>query len=140
MCIRDRFHVNRSGIVVDMIPRNTYDPATVQTMREELTQSMQAALSCIDPNMTATEKVVQVHNYLALTCAYDYENYQTDTIPRSSYTAYGALVSRRAAVSYTHLDVYKRQAQYRLGHGRPPADRNPAGAARMRYFCLAEQR
>ncbi|MFR8530429.1 MAG: hypothetical protein ACLVDB_04490 [Anaeromassilibacillus sp.] len=50
------FHVNRSGIVVDMIPRNTYDPATVQTMREELTQSMQAALSCIDPNMTATEK------------------------------------------------------------------------------------
>ena len=90
------FHVNRSGIVVDMIPRNTYDPATVQTMREELTQSMQAALSCIDPNMTATEKVVQVHNYLALTCAYDYENYQTDTIPRSSYTAYGALVSRRA--------------------------------------------
>lgn len=90
------FHVNRSGIVVDMIPRNTYDPATVQTMREELTQSMQAALSCIDPNMTATEKVVQVHNYLALTCAYDYENYQADTIPRSSYTAYGALVSRRA--------------------------------------------
>lgn len=90
------YHANKNGIVVDMIPRNTYDKATVQSMREELTQSMQAALSCIDPTMTATEKVVQIHNYLALTCAYDYENYQQDTIPRDSYTAYGALVKRKA--------------------------------------------
>lgn len=90
------YHANRNGMVVDMIPRNTYDKATVQSMREELNQSMQAALSCIDPNMTATEKVVQVHNYLALTCAYDYENYQAGSIPRNSYTAYGALVGRKA--------------------------------------------
>ncbi len=90
------YHASKSGVVVDMIPRNTYDRATVQRMKEELTKSMQAALSCINPNMTAAEKVVQVHNYLALTCAYDYENYQTGSIPRDSYTAYGALVKRKA--------------------------------------------
>lgn len=90
------FRASTSGIVVDMVPRNTYDHATVQSMKAELTRSMQAALACVEPAMTATEKVVQIHNYLALTCAYDYENYQADTIPRDSYTAYGALVKREA--------------------------------------------
>lgn len=90
------YHASKAGIVVDMLPRNTYDKETVQKMTEELKKSMQAALSCIEPNMTATEKVVQVHNYLALTCAYDYDNYQTNSIPKDSYTAYGALVKRVA--------------------------------------------
>ena len=90
------YHAGKNGVVVDMIPRNTYDKATVATMRAELTRSVQAALACINPGMTATEKVVQVHNYLALTCAYDYDNYQAGSIPRDSYTAYGALVKRSA--------------------------------------------
>ena len=37
-------------------------------------------------------KLLSIHNYLALNCEYDYENYARQAIPIESFSAYGALV------------------------------------------------
>lgn len=66
------------------------------------------ALSMLDDDMTDMEKAIALHEYLATNCAYDYENYLANTIPQTSYSAYGALVKRTAvcqgyALAYKYL-------------------------------------
>ncbi|MFS0576602.1 DUF5050 domain-containing protein [Sporosarcina sp. 179-K 3D1 HS] len=46
----------------------------------------------IKTGQTDFDKVKAIHDYLALTIAYDYDNFLNDTVPADSYTAYGALV------------------------------------------------
>lgn len=50
----------------------------------------------ISPEMTDHEKLRAIHDYIILTCAYDYENYLAATIPEESYLAYGALIDHVA--------------------------------------------
>ena len=50
----------------------------------------------ISPEMTDHEKLRAIHDYIILTCAYDYENYLATTIPEESYLAYGALIDHVA--------------------------------------------
>ena len=52
-----------------------------------------------------------------------------------------AACAGNGAVSYTHLDVYKRQAAHRPAHGHPPAAGSPGGRAafsarKQRSGCL----
>lgn len=66
------------------------------------------ALSYIKPGMSDLEKVIALHDYLAVNCEYDYENYEAGTIPLESYSAYGVLVNRIAvcqgyALAYKYL-------------------------------------
>ncbi|MED4454490.1 DUF5050 domain-containing protein [Metabacillus fastidiosus] len=42
------------------------------------------------------EKVKAVHDYIVLNTSYDWDNYQTDTIPETSYTSYGLLINEIA--------------------------------------------
>lgn len=46
----------------------------------------------IKPDMTQVEKVKAIHDYLVLHTAYDYKNYQKNTIPSSSYSPEGVLL------------------------------------------------
>lgn len=51
-----------------------------------------AAMRCVIPGMTAVQKALVLHDYLATHVVYDYENYLNGTVPPLSSTAYGALV------------------------------------------------
>lgn len=57
--------------------------------------AVKKALACTNSSMTKIEKVIAIHDYLALNCEYDYENYKKRTIPSVSYTAYGCLVKKK---------------------------------------------
>ncbi len=55
-----------------------------------------ALIARIDPKMSDLEKVKLVHDYLVSTVAYDQEGVETGTIPRVSFSPYGALVEKKA--------------------------------------------
>jgi len=42
--------------------------------------------------MTDVEKAKAIHDYIVKNTRYDYENYQKNTVPPESYTAYGVLI------------------------------------------------
>lgn len=50
----------------------------------------------ITPEMSEYDKELAIHNYLLLNVAYDYDNYQNNTIPTDSYSPYGALLKGTA--------------------------------------------
>lgn len=63
----------------------------------------------IKPGFTNFDKVKAIHDYLVLTVAYDHENFQKNTIPADSNTAYGALIKGVAV-----CDGYTKAAQLLL--------------------------
>ena len=80
---------------------NAYDDSAFQKAEKE-------ALTVIKTGMTDLEKAIALHDYLAINCEYDYENYLANKIPDESYTAYGVLVNRTAvcqgyALAYKYL-------------------------------------
>ncbi len=71
-------------------------------------QNTAEALSNVSESMSDLEKVIILHDYLAVTCEYDYERLNNDTLPSTSYSAYGVLVNRMAvcegyALAYKYL-------------------------------------
>ncbi len=54
------------------------------------------AETVITENMTATEKVKAIHDYIILNCAYDYNSYLAGTVAFEARLAAGALCSRSA--------------------------------------------
>lgn len=75
---------------------------------EAFQQATQEAMSLIDDDMTEVEKALVLHDYIAVTCAYDYDNYKAGTLPEMVYNSYGALVERSAvcqgyALAYKYL-------------------------------------
>ncbi len=44
------------------------------------------------PSMSTTEKIAAIHDWMLLNIAYDHDNYLNNTIPRESYSPYGALI------------------------------------------------
>jgi hypothetical protein len=49
--------------------------------------------SLIKPSMTDVQKELVLHDYLVNNAKYDSENFNADTIPESSYNAYGVLIN-----------------------------------------------
>lgn len=54
------------------------------------------------------QKVILLHDYLAVNCEYDYENYLAGKVPSTSHSAYGVFVNRTAvcqgyALAYKYL-------------------------------------
>ena len=72
--------------------KNKADIAKYGNSTESLDKEVEKALSCVSGNMSDTEKVIAIHDYLAETVTYDYDHYKNHTIPATAYTAYGALV------------------------------------------------
>lgn len=69
-----------------------YTPAVITQMKAEYETAVTKALSWIKPGMSNPDKVLAMHDYLALSVKYDYENFLIGTIPAISHTAYGVLV------------------------------------------------
>lgn len=70
--------------------------ANIRGQQEDFNQEVKQALLRIDPSMTDVEKALVVHDYLILDCEYDYERLLSNTLPDRSYSAYGALVDKKA--------------------------------------------
>ncbi|MFJ8064794.1 DUF5050 domain-containing protein [Psychrobacillus sp. NPDC096426] len=62
--------------------------------------------SIIRPNYSDFDKVKAIHDYIALSTAYDWDNYLNGTVPADSYTAYGSLIQGIAV-----CDGYAKAAQ-----------------------------
>lgn len=73
-----------------------YEKSVMEKRNEQTEQAISAVLARINPEMTELQKIKAVHDYLVSTVAYDLENLQNETIGRTSYTAYGALVEHKA--------------------------------------------
>lgn len=60
----------------------------------------------IKSGMTDAQKVKAIHDYIALNCAYDKENFMRGTIPDVSYTAKGVLL-KKTAVCQGYAEAFK---------------------------------
>lgn len=81
-------------------------------MRDKAEEAAKSSVaSCISTDMSETDKIKAVHDYLILNCAYDYDNYLADTIPDRSYRAYGALVEH-IAVCQGYSAAFNLMAKY----------------------------
>lgn len=93
-----------NNLVIELYPK--YQVAKTKNIDDSYETVVQSILSNITDEMTDLEKIVYIHEWLVLNVEYDYENYQNGTIPRESYTAYGALVNG-VAVCQGYAEAYK---------------------------------
>lgn len=80
-------YLKKKGIPYGIDPSNK----TMVNFEKSAKRAREIISSIIEPNMTDAEKLKAVHDYIVLNTAYDYENYEKDTIPDDSYTEYGVL-------------------------------------------------
>ena len=75
---------------------------------EAFNAGVDAAMEAIEGCDTQLEKAIALHDYLAINCEYDYENYLAGSasIPARSYTAYGVFVDK-IAVCQGYALAYK---------------------------------
>lgn len=100
------FHIDENGI-------NGPTKDEMAMLCAELEAAAEKAAACAEPGMKPYEKALAVHDYLVLNCKYDDENYMANTIPKVSFTAYGALVNGTAVCEgYSYAFRY---IMYKLG-------------------------
>lgn len=75
---------------------NTLGNRQANAKDEQLDLSVNRALEQIPAKASDFEKAKILHDYLVLNCAYDYDYIRTGTADSESYTAYGALVLKKA--------------------------------------------
>ncbi|HRT82700.1 MAG TPA: hypothetical protein P5127_06020, partial [Oscillospiraceae bacterium] len=85
-------HYSVSGIVFKVTFFYIGVKEDILPMKVLYNQAVDKTLQIFDPAMTAPEKTLIAHDYLALHTKYDEENAIQGTIPHISHTAYGALV------------------------------------------------
>lgn len=74
-----------------------YDNATIGKMRNELNEKVNYVINnLIDNSYSEVKKQFIIHDYITQNCTYDSENYNKNTVPAISHTAYGALVKQVA--------------------------------------------
>ena len=80
---------------ITSITINSYSDITLEEFKIKyklLSDKLNEIVAGVPANLTRNEKALYVHDYLAYSVAYDYENYVAGTIPSLSYSMYGALV------------------------------------------------
>ncbi len=91
-----------SGYVADTPDSDTNISQT------EVQKEVKKVLSTIISNdMNELEKVLVIHDYITYNIDYDYANYLNNTIPNTSYTAYGTLKTGRGVCSGYALLFYE---------------------------------
>lgn len=64
--------------------------------QEQLQAQVKRIAALVDPEASDLQKVKTVHDQIIRSTVYDYTNYLNNTLPKVSYTAYGALVRHTA--------------------------------------------
>lgn len=75
-------------VITPSITKEAYD-----TRYNALYDAVQQAAACMIDSMSNQEKVLALHDYLALHAGYDYENTLAGTVPNDSFSPYGLLVN-----------------------------------------------
>jgi len=75
---------------------DSLDKVTLAADKQAYEKRVEEALAAVDENMTDVEKLLVVHDFLVRECDYDYGNYLAGTIPKESYSAFGAFVNNTA--------------------------------------------
>lgn len=71
-----------------------YKGKELTTKKAEFKQKVDYIIrSVITEDMSEVEKELAIHDYIVLNTRYDQDNYIKNTVPRESYTAYGALIN-----------------------------------------------
>ncbi len=98
----ESFHVDgisaeeKFGYITYLVLNNQIDLDDYNVMYNQMTAAADILLEGIEgnDNLTELEKALLLHDRLAIWNEYDTENYEQNTIPLISHTAYGALVNR----------------------------------------------
>ena len=89
-----------NGTTLTLTMGYRYTKTEFQTMKQHAADTLYKArhvvAGFIRPGMTDYDKELLIHNYIVNHTRYDYANYQTGTIPNSSFTAYGCLILGKA--------------------------------------------
>ncbi|WP_100403609.1 transglutaminase domain-containing protein [Bacillus sp. FJAT-42315] len=85
-----------------------FPKSKIVQMNKELEQkAAEIIANNIRADMSDFDKVKAIHDYIVLNTAYDYENYQKNTIPEASYDIYGLLINGVAVCEgYTESMIY----------------------------------
>lgn len=82
-----------SGIKIEINFNYKFTQQEIRAMIAAVEEkSLEIIQRVIRPGMTDLQKERALHDYIVLNTSYDYDNYQRNTIPRESYTAYGVLI------------------------------------------------
>lgn len=84
------------------------DPAKIQAALEPFYQEAAQAIEYASAGESELDVALLLHDWIVRECDYAYDEYLSQTLPRSVYNAYGILVNRRAvcngyAVAYSYL-------------------------------------
>ena len=72
----------------------TASKTAIDAMLLNFNKEVNKIVALVDSSMTEVEKALFVHDYLTLNTKYDYENFNSNTIPQESYNAYGVIVKK----------------------------------------------
>ena len=90
------YQVDLSGLVHGVQFQYNYSREQILARSAQLSKAADAVLKAtVSDGMSTLQKILAVHNYLVLHCAYD-QRVQTNNVPEDSFTAYGVLVNRVA--------------------------------------------
>ena len=100
------FSYSYSGSICTVIKPTYIDDDTLDD--DAFYEGVDAALACVNSGMSDLEKAIALHDYLAVNCEYDKENFDKNTVPGISHSAYGPLVKRISvcdgyALAYKYL-------------------------------------
>ena len=90
------------------------DEDAIMEMKSSFEATADLAAAQVDKSLDEYQQALIVHDYLALNCEYDYENYQTGSVPDISHTAYGSLVNQ-VAVCDGYADAFAYIMEDKLG-------------------------
>lgn len=79
-----------SFIIYSMELHYLYSLETAETMKKEIDKKVSPIMDMAGKLQSDLEKILYIHDYLALNCSYDVE------LSRDSYNIYGCLINRRA--------------------------------------------
>ncbi|MBQ3562773.1 MAG: hypothetical protein IJA13_04420, partial [Clostridia bacterium] len=99
-----------NGYISEIYPSYSYTKAEYDLMLAKCEAAADEMLEGVEGNVSLSdrEKLLILHDRIATSCDYDYENYLMGNIPAISYTMYGVLVNNRAvcqgyALAYSYL-------------------------------------
>lgn len=79
--------------------KNKVDKSKLSTVYKDFQKRISSLTYAVDKNMSDVEKVLLVHDWIAREIDYDYDNYRSNSIPNTSYSAYGAITTGKAVCS-----------------------------------------
>lgn len=106
--------VSNGNYMKTLLISYSMEKAESDAIEAKMNAAVNEALALVSDDMEDYEKALVIHDWLVNYCRYDEENYKANTIPASSYQAYGAL-AYGVAVCDGYAKAYQYIMNYKLG-------------------------